>query len=92
MDIGYTPNHVIFYVHFIIFALYLFCIIFSFMEEKLTLNDAFQRSYSRIRNKLWTNHYKPFVEEDEEEGNKEGKAKARVIVPKDEANKAWPMN
>ena len=36
-----------------------------------------------------TNHLSKKMEE---EGNKEGKAKARTIVPKDEANEAWPMN
>jgi hypothetical protein len=65
------------------------------VEEILTLNGALQRSYTGIRNRFYNKHYKPFLRDDEGEGNdqgdNEGKAKARATVLEGIAVNAWLM-
>jgi len=60
------------------------------VEEILTLDGALQRSYTGIRNRFYNKHYKPFLKDDEQ-GDDEGKAEARVIVPEGIAVNAWLM-
>jgi hypothetical protein len=48
------------------------------VEEILTLNGALQRSYTGIRNRFYNKHYKPFLRDDEGEGNDQGDMRVKL--------------